>query len=227
MLKLERSWYEILKEEIKKPYVGELKKFLEDERARKQVVYPSEENIFNAFRYTPFSNVKVVIIGQDPYHGPGQAHGMSFSVPSGVGVPPSLRNIFLELEADLGIPPTKEGCLIPWAKQGVLLMNTTLTVRKHEPRSHAGRGWELFTDAVVAKLWARKDPIVFLLWGRFAQEKALNVFASSPATHLILSSAHPSPYSAARFFGCRHFSKANDFLVKNGKKEIQWALYQA
>ena len=223
-MKLERSWYEILKEEIQKPYIQELKNFLSLEKAKKCEVYPPEEQVFNAFRYTPFAQVKVVLIGQDPYHGPGQAHGLCFSVLPGVPLPPSLRNIYLELKEDLGIEPAKNGCLIPWAKQGVLLLNATLTVRKNEPRSHAGHGWERFTDAVGAKLWEREDPLVFLLWGKFAQEKAGNVFAHKASSHLILSAAHPSPFSADRFFGCRHFSKTNAFLTKQGQSAIQWEI---
>lgn len=223
-MKLERSWYEILKEEIKEPYIQGLKDFLAREKAEKRIVYPPEDNIFNAFRHTPFAQVKVVLMGQDPYHGPGQAHGLSFSVPCGMPVPPSLRNIFLELEADLGIPRAREGCLIPWARQGVLLLNATLTVRKHAAYSHAGQGWERFTDAVVEKLWQREDPLVFLLWGRSAQEKAKNVFAQRPSPHLVLTAAHPSPLSAQKFFGCRHFSKTNAFLITQGKSAIDWGL---
>ena len=169
--------------------------------------------------------MKVVIIGQDPYHGPGQAHGLSFSVPEGVEIPPSLRNIFLELYEDLGVPLSKKGCLIPWAKQGVLLLNATLTVRAHSPKSHYGKGWERFTDRVVEELFKRKDPLVFVLWGRAAKEKIDRVIPRGVSPHLVLTSAHPSPLSAYNgFFGCRHFSKINQFLEQNGKSAIDWTI---
>ena len=222
-MKLEASWHQELKEEIAKEYITELKEFLAREKAEQKIVYPPEQQVFNAFLHTPFPQVKAVIIGQDPYHGPGQAHGLSFSVPTGNRLPPSLKNIFLELEQDLGIPPAKEGCLNSWAKQGVLLLNATLTVRKAEPKSHYGKGWERFTDAVVARLIEREDPIVFLLWGKSAMEKMEPILKHRKSSHLVLTAAHPSPYSAySGFFGCRHFSKANAFLGKWSKEPINW-----
>ncbi|MGE0670996.1 MAG: uracil-DNA glycosylase, partial [Parachlamydiales bacterium] len=169
--------------------------------------------------------VKVVIMGQDPYHGVGQAHGLSFSVPCGVRCPPSLKNIFAELKDDLNIPISQDGCLSKWAKQGVLLLNATLTVRAGEPRSHYGKGWERFTDAIVSKLIQRDDPIVFILWGKSAQEKCENILQHEKKGHAVLTAAHPSPYSAhSGFFGCRHFSKTNKFLEKWGKAPIDWRL---
>lgn len=222
-IKLEKSWYNRLSEEIQKPYIQILKDFLEREKAEGRNIFPPEPLIFNAFLNTPFDQVKVVLIGQDPYHGQGQAHGLSFSVPSGVRFPPSLKNIFLELEKDVGIPIPKDGCLLPWAKQGVLLLNATLTVRSAEPRSHYGKGWERFTDAVVQKLLEKKDPIIFMLWGKSAQEKLQHIQNSQETPHAVLTAAHPSPYSAhTGFFGCRHFSKANALLEKWGKTPIDW-----
>lgn len=224
-MKLEKSWHQKLSEEIEKPYIQILKDFLAKEKTEGQAVFPQDSLIFNAFLNTPFDQVKVVIIGQDPYHGPGQAHGLSFSVPSGISLPPSLKNIFLELQQDLGVPRSEQGCLIPWAKQGVLLLNATLTVRSGQPRSHYGKGWERFTDAVMAKLLQRKDPIVFMLWGKAAQEKLQQVQMHSEISHAVLTAAHPSPYSAhSGFFGCHHFSKANIFLEKAGKAPIDWRL---
>lgn len=222
-MKLEKSWYQKLSDEIDKPYVKILKDFLERERVDQHVIFPPEPLIFNAFLQTPFDTVKVVIIGQDPYHGLGQAHGLSFSVPQGVRFPPSLKNIFLELEQDLHIPVPQQGCLLPWTKQGVLLLNATLTVRSGTPRSHYGKGWERFTDAVVATLLEREDPIVFLLWGKSAQEKLQQIEGDRKTPHAVLTAAHPSPYSAhAGFFGCRHFSKTNALLEKGGKTPIDW-----
>lgn len=221
MMKLSKSWHEQLKEEIEQPYVQELKNFLSQEKGSGKVIYPPDSLVFNAFSYAPFDQVKVVIVGQDPYHGQGQAHGLSFSVLEGVAQPPSLQNIFKELKEDLGIPIPQSGSLTKWAKQGVLLLNATLTVRAGEPRSHYGRGWERLTDAIVAKLAARKDPLVFLLWGKSAQEKCANI----GPPHLVLTAAHPSPFSAhGGFFGCRHFSKANAFLEKQGKTPIDWSI---
>lgn len=220
-MKLEKSWYEKLKNEINQPYIQELKNFLEHEKKAGKIIYPPEPLVFNAFLQTPFDKVKVVVVGQDPYHGPGQAHGLSFSVLPGITPPPSLKNIFKELETDLGIPRPSHGCLISWAKQGVLLLNATLTVRAGEPRSHYGKGWERFTDAVIDILAKRPDPIVFLLWGKSAQEKCHKVVGTH---HAIFQSAHPSPYSAANFLGCRHFSKANEFLKKNGKEPVDWTV---
>ena len=191
------------------------------------MVYPPFEATFNAFCQTSFEETKAVIIGQDPYHGSGQAHGLCFSVPAGVPPPPSLQNIFKELEADIGISPPGHGSLLNWARQGVLLLNATLTVRENEPKSHFGQGWEEFTDYVVQLLAARREPLVFILWGKSAQEKWKHVSVDRRENrHLVLTAAHPSPFSAyAGFFGCRHFSKTNAFLVKMGKNPIDWNLY--
>jgi uracil-DNA glycosylase len=218
---IDKSWYEKLKDEIAKPYIGELKNFLEKEKQGGRVVYPPEEQIFQALALTPYDQVKVVIVGQDPYHGRGQAHGLCFSVSKGVTPPPSLKNIFRELKDDVQIPEPTHGCLVSWAKQGVLLLNATLTVCAGEPRSHYGKGWELFTDAVIDCLAQRKDPIVFLLWGKSAQEKGYKLLNTH---HVVLQAAHPSPYSANGFFGCRHFSKANEYLKAWGKPPIDWSL---
>ncbi len=224
-MKLEKGWHQALQDEIAKPYIQALKAFLAQERSESKTVYPPEPLIFNAFLQAPFAEVKVVIIGQDPYHGAGQAHGLSFSVLPGVAFPPSLRNIFTEMEVDLGLAPPKVGCLLPWAKQGVLMLNATLTVRAGEPRSHYGKGWEQFTDAVVRKLVERDDPVVFILWGKSAKEKLDAVLQYQSTKHAVLTAAHPSPYSAyAGFFGCRHFSKTNAFLEKWGKTPIDWRL---
>src|SRR5579862_3047583 len=182
-MKLEKSWHQKLAAEIDKPYLQILKDFLETEKAASQQVYPSEALIFNAFLQTPFDAVKAVIIGQDPYHGPGQAHGLSFSVPPGVRLPPSLKNVFLELEQDLKVPVPQQGCLLSWAKQGVLLLNATLTVRAGKPKSHYGKGWERFTDAVVAKLLEKTEPIVFMLWGKSAQEKLDQIPSDRKTAH--------------------------------------------
>jgi uracil-DNA glycosylase len=225
MMKLHASWYAELKEEIAKPYIAELKAFLAEEKARGVKIYPPEDLVFNAFSCTPFSEVKVVIIGQDPYHGDGQAHGLCFSVPPGVPPPPSLKNIFKELHDDLSIPVPSHGCLISWAKQGVLLLNATLTVRAGEPLSHHGKGWERFTDAVVAALLRREDPLIFVLWGRSAKEKVSHIMKSEKTAHEILTAPHPSPLSAhAGFFGSRPFSKVNAILKKWGKAAIDWQI---
>ncbi len=224
LMKLAKNWHEILKSEIAKPYISELKSFLEQEKSANQVVYPPESDVFYAFSQTPYEDVKVVIMGQDPYHGHGQAHGMSFSVPNGVRPPPSLKNIFKEIQDDVGVVPSMSGCLNHWASQGVLLLNATLTVRESQPKSHYGKGWELFTDAVVAKLGQRKDPIVFMLWGRSAKEKCDHFLANTQ--HVVLTAPHPSPFSAhSGFFGCRHFSKANKYLQQWGKTPIDWSVH--
>lgn len=220
-MKLEKSWHEKLQDEIQKPYIKELKKFVEIEQAEGKLVYPPEPLVFNAFLQTPYDKVKVVIMGQDPYHGAGQAHGLSFSVPCGIPQPPSLKNIFKELKSDLGIPTPTNGCLTAWAQQGVLLLNATLTVRAGEPKSHYGKGWEQFTDSVIDLLAKRKDPLVFLLWGKSARDKCSKIVRTH---HAVFESAHPSPYSVDQFFGCRHFSKANEFLKKNGKEPINWTI---
>ena len=222
-MQLAKNWHAVLKDEISKPYIKELKKFLEKEEKSGQVVYPPQPLIFHAFGHTPYKDVKVVIMGQDPYHGPGQAHGMSFSVPCGIPPPPSLKNIFKELEDDCKISPPQTGCLTSWAKQGVLLLNATLTVRSGQPKSHYGKGWEEFTNAVITKLAERKDPIVFMLWGKSAKEKCDHLLAQTH--HIVLTAAHPSPYSAHYgFFGCRHFSQANQHLKKWEKPPINWSI---
>lgn len=223
-MRLEKSWHQALQDELSKPYIQELKQFLTEEKAQGQTVFPPEDKVFNAFRHTPYNKVKVVLMGQDPYHGPGQAEGMCFSVARGVSIPPSLKNIYKEMESDLGIPPADHGSLIKWADQGVLLLNATLTVRARLPKSHYGKGWERFTDAVIENLRDRADPIVFVLWGRSAQEKCERILNTKEHAHVILTCAHPSPYSAEGFFGCRHFSKINNYLKGWGKTPIDWSL---
>lgn len=219
MVNIGNEWDELLKDEFKKDYYRALRQFLIAEYST-HTVYPPMEDIFNALRHTSYSSVRAVILGQDPYHEPGQAHGMCFSVRKGVEPPPSLKNIFKELNSDLGIPTPSHGELTQWADSGVLLLNTVLTVRRGAAFSHAHHGWEQFTDRVIGLLNDRSDPIVFLLWGRPAQAKAALV--TNPR-HLILQCAHPSPLSASRgFFGCRHFSKANAFLRSQGLSEIDW-----
>lgn len=222
-MKIEKSWKNRLEKEIAQPYVADLKYFLNEEKKTGKIIYPAEENIFQAFLHTPFDAVKVVIVGQDPYHGEGQAHGLSFSVQNGVKIPPSLKNIFKELQADLQIPIPETGNLSSWAKQGVFLLNATLTVRQGEPKSHFGKGWEKFTDAVIESIAQKDMPVVFLLWGKSAQEKGEKVLTIKQH-HLVLTAAHPSPYSATGFLGCRHFSKANTFLEKTGQTPIDWRI---
>lgn len=218
---MEKSWTEALQKEWEKPYMDHLALFLSQERDSGIPVYPSKADVFNAFNYTPYERVQVVIIGQDPYHGPRQAHGLSFSVPRGISQPPSLKNIFKELQDDLGIEPPDHGNLEGWARQGVLMLNAILTVRAREPRSHHGKGWEEFTDAVVRALSARPDPVIFVLWGKSAQDKC----GALAPHHYALMAPHPSPYSAnSGFFGCRHFSKINELLKKQGKQSINWSL---
>lgn len=227
---LESSWQSALADELGKPYLIELAAFIEKEYAKaNDSIYPPKNLIFNSFSYTPFDQVKVVIVGQDPYHGPGQAHGLCFSVPKGISTPPSLQNIYKELKEDLNIPPATHGCLIQWAKQGVLLLNATLTVSRGEPLSHHGKGWEQFTDCVIRKLLQRKDPVIFVLWGKSAQDKCRFVkehMANNQSSHpVMLTAAHPSPMSAHNgFFGCKHFSKINQILVQQGKSQINWKL---
>ncbi|MDP3525775.1 MAG: uracil-DNA glycosylase [Hoeflea sp.] len=219
---LEASWTAALAGELSSPSMAELRSFLKAETDAGKQVFPSEPNYFAALALTPLDKVKVVILGQDPYHGEGQAHGLCFSVQPGVRVPPSLKNIYKELEADLGIVPAKHGNLESWARQGVLLLNAVLTVERGLAASHRGRGWESFTDAVIAHVNALKHPVVFLLWGSHAQKKAAFVDASR---HLVLKAPHPSPLSAhTGFLGCRHFSQANAFLEKNGLAPIDWRL---
>lgn len=220
--KIEPSWKEQLADEFGKPYFRELKGFLTEEKKRGQVIYPPGPLIFNAFNSTPFDAVKVVILGQDPYHGPNQAHGLSFSVLPGVKPPPSLVNIYKELHEDVGFRIPGHGNLEAWAKQGVLLLNACLTVRAGQAGSHHGKGWEPFTDAAVQRLNERKEGLVFLLWGRPAQLKGSII---DPSRHHVLKAAHPSPFSADRgFFGCRHFSKTNRILEKAGRPPIDWQL---
>ena len=219
MVHIGNDWDAILAEEWDKEYYQNLRQFLKREYAT-QTVYPNMHDIFNALKYTAFSDVKVVIIGQDPYHGPGQAHGLCFSVQPGVEPPPSLKNMFKELAADVGKPTPPNGDLTAWAKQGVLLLNTVLTVRQAQPTSHQGQGWELFTDRVIAELNNKQTPVVFLLWGAHAQRKAQLI--TNPI-HYKLATVHPSPLSAHRgFFGCRHFSKANALLEQHGMTPIEW-----
>ncbi|MEZ4794256.1 MAG: uracil-DNA glycosylase [Flavobacteriaceae bacterium] len=217
---MEPSWHEQLQEEFSKPYFQNLVDFVKSEY-QKHSCYPPGKKIFSAFDHTPFNEVKVVIIGQDPYHGPGQAHGLCFSVPEGVPQPPSLLNIFQELCNDLGIPIPKSGNLERWADQGILLLNATLTVRAHQAGSHQNKGWELFTDAAIAKLSSEREGLVFLLWGGYAKRKGDKIDRSK---HLVLSSGHPSPLSANRglWFGNKHFSKINAYLHEQGAKEIVW-----
>lgn len=221
MVQLGNDWDEILKEEWSKPYYLLLRKFLKQEYGS-TTVYPDMHDIFNALKHTAFSDVKAVILGQDPYHGPGQAHGLCFSVKKGIEPPPSLQNIYKELRADLGITPPSHGQLTDWAKQGVLMLNTVLTVRAGQAASHRGNGWENFTDRVIDALNHKETPVVFLLWGRPAAEKAKII--TNPI-HLKLEAPHPSPLSAHRgFLGCRHFSKANAFLAANGLQPIDWQI---
>jgi uracil-DNA glycosylase len=220
--KIEASWKRHLEEEFHKPYFLELKRFLQEEKKNGAVIYPPGPLIFNAFNTTPFDAVKVVILGQDPYHGPGQAHGLCFSVQPGVKPPPSLVNIFKELRDDLGLPIPDHGNLEAWARQGVLLLNACLTVRAGQPGSHHGKGWEQFTNAAVRKLNDEKEGLVFLLWGRPAQEKGQIIDAKR---HHVLKAAHPSPFSADRgFFGSRPFSRTNHILAKAGETPIDWRL---
>lgn len=220
--RIEESWKRELAPEFGKAYFARLKEFLVAERSAGERFYPPGSLIFNAFARTPFEAVRVVILGQDPYHGPGQAHGLSFSVPHGVPKPPSLINIFKELQADLGIPAPAHGNLEKWAQQGVLLLNATLTVRANQAASHQNRGWEEFTDSVIRTLAAKRDGVAFVLWGRYARSKAPMI---DRQRHLVLESPHPSPLSAGNgFFGCRHFSRINLWLRERGEPEIDWTL---
>jgi len=218
-MKLEKGWSKHLKGEFEKPYMVELREFLDGEYSRGKTIYPEKENIFAAFNYTPFDKVKVVIIGQDPYHGSDQAHGLCFSVRPGVKVPPSLKNIYKELNRDLGLEIPSAGYLVDWAKQGVLLLNATLTVEAARAGSHQKKGWETFTDKVVDVLNRDKENLIFVLWGSYAQRKGENIRSK----HLVLKSTHPSPFSAYRgFLGCGHFTKINQKLKDLGKSEINW-----
>jgi uracil-DNA glycosylase len=216
---IELSWAEKLTGEFEKPYFAELVNFVKSEYAHHKV-FPPGKLIFNAFEHCPFNEVKVVILGQDPYHGPGQAHGLCFSVPDGVAFPPSLQNIFKEIKDDLGTPIPKSGNLERWARQGVFLLNATLTVQAHQAGSHQNKGWETFTDKVIRLLAEQRDNLVFMLWGTYAQQKGKFI---DPNRHLVLQSVHPSPLSAHRgFFGNHHFSKANEYLTKSGKTPVNW-----
>jgi uracil-DNA glycosylase len=215
---LEESWKKALGDEFEKAYWNTLSSFVKGEYFSKKV-YPLPQNLFRAFELCPFDKVKVVIIGQDPYHGPGQANGLSFAVNDGVMLPPSLKNIFKEIESDLRVTPHQNGDLSRWAKQGVLLLNSVLTVEAGSPASHKGRGWELFTDAVVHALNTQKQTVVYMLWGKYAQEKGSVIDSSK---NLVLLSGHPSPFSAHLFFGNHHFSLCNEYLEKHGKEAIDW-----
>ena len=218
-VKIEESWKNILKDEFEKPYFKLLTQFIREEYSSQQI-YPPAKLIFNAFDQCPFDQVKVVIIGQDPYHNPGQANGLCFSVNDGVQIPPSLFNIYKEIKDDLGKNIPKSGNLERWSKQGVLLLNATLTVRAHQAGSHQGKGWEQFTDTVIDKLSNKRENLVFILWGSFAQRKGENIDANR---HLILKSPHPSPLSVHRgFFGNQHFSRSNDYLIRHGREPIDW-----
>lgn len=216
---IEQTWRTALQTELTKPYFTSLNTVVY-EKYQSQTVFPSQNDIFNALTLCPFTSVQVVILGQDPYHGTGQAHGLSFSVPNNQKIPPSLRNIYKELETDLGIPPRTSGDLTHLAKQGVLLLNATLTVEANTPGSHQGLGWETFTDAIIKKISDKKTHVVFLLWGKYAQAKRMLI---DETKHLVLTAPHPSPFSAyTGFFGCRHFSLTNEYLTANGKRPIVW-----
>ncbi len=218
---LEDSWNDVLSKEFSSKYFNDLKSFLKEEK-KKEIIYPPGKLIFNALNLTPFNKVKVVIIGQDPYHGKGQANGLCFAVNDGIKQPPSLYNIFKELSADIGIAVPKNGNLEKWAKQGVLLLNSILTVRANQAGSHQNKGWEIFTDKIIYELSDRRTGLVFLLWGRFAQNKATLI---DQTKHHILKASHPSPLSAhSGFFGCRHFSKTNEILKDQGMEEIDWCI---
>jgi uracil-DNA glycosylase len=221
MIMLKNDWAPLLEEEMEKTYYQQLRKVLREEYQTK-VIYPDQDDIYNALQFTAFNETKVVIIGQDPYHGPGQAHGLSFSVKPGVKIPPSLKNIYKELQTDLGCSIPNHGHLVEWTKQGVLLLNAVLTVQAGIPNSHKSLGWEMFTDKVIETLDQRETPVVFILWGRFAQQKQQLITSSK---HLIIKSPHPSPFSAHKgFFGSRPFSQTNAFLRKIGSKEINWQI---
>jgi uracil-DNA glycosylase len=221
-VQIESSWKSVLSNEFNQDYFKDIKQFILNERDKGKEVYPPGKSMFNAFNLTPFNQVKVVIIGQDPYHGPGQAHGLSFSVPTGIKTPPSLQNIYKEIQNDLGLAIPNHGNLESWARQGVLLLNAVLSVNANEPASHKAAGWENFTNAVIYYLSQQKSNLVFMLWGRFAQEKELLIDSNK---HLILKAAHPSPFSAHQgFMGCKHFSKTNAYLIQNGISPIDWSI---
>jgi len=221
-VKLDPSWLKVLGEEFDQPYMVKLKEFLVAQKSAGKIIYPAGSNWFSAFNSTPFDQVKVVILGQDPYHGPNQAHGLCFSVLPGVAIPPSLRNMYQELHSDLGISPPNHGCLTQWADQGVLLLNATLTVEQGNAGAHQGQGWEQFTDRAVHVLNEQREGLVFLLWGSYAQKKGALI---DTAKHRVLKAPHPSPLSAHRgFFGCKHFSMTNQYLKEQGLAPIEWQL---
>ena len=220
-VRIEQSWKEALRDEFEKPYFAALVRYLHAEKAAGKLIYPPGSQIFRAFDLTPLDQVKVVILGQDPYHGAGQAMGLSFSVPDGVPAPPSLRNMFKEIESDLGVTMSGRPNLEPWARQGVLLLNAALTVLAGAAASHSRIGWQEFTDAVIRTVSERCDGVAFLLWGNFARSKAPLIDRSR---HLVLEAAHPSPLAGGAFFGCRHFSRANTYLTQHGKSPINWQL---
>jgi len=218
-VQIEDSWHRVLTPEFEKPYFSELSRAVRKAYLSK-TIFPPPKLVFNAFNHCRFDDVRVVILGQDPYHGPGQAHGLSFSVQDGVHIPPSLQNIYKEIQSDIGTKPPHSGNLERWADQGVLLLNATLTVEKRNAGSHQGLGWEQFTDAVIAKIAQEKEHVVFMLWGRYAQEKGKNI---DHTKHLVLQAPHPSPFSAHNgFFGCKHFSKANQYLTQHDLEPITW-----
>ena len=217
-----KTWQSLLESEKEQAYFQAILTYVKNQRLAGKIIYPKQADVFNAFKLSPFEKVKVVLLGQDPYHGPHQAHGLAFSVQRGVKPPPSLQNIFKELHDDLGLPIPTHGCLEHWAEQGVLLLNTFLTVEAGKPQSHANIGWETFTDKVIRILSAEKNKLIFLLWGAHAQRKGEMI---NPGKHIILTCAHPSPFSAHRgFFGCKPFSKTNAILKANGQEEIDWSL---
>ena len=221
-VQIEAGWKKVLEQEFNKPYFLQIVQFLKSEKNIGKPIYPPGSLIFNTFQMSPFDKTKVVLLGQDPYHGPGQAHGLSFSVPDGMRPPPSLQNMYKELNADTGMAIPHTGNLTPWAKQGVLLLNAYLTVEANSPASHSQSGWGEFTNTVIQKLSDLKKNLVFLLWGKFAQEKQVLI---DETKHLVLKAAHPSPFSADKgFFGCRHFSKTNEYLMRNGIDPIDWKL---
>ena len=220
-VQIEQSWKQVLKDEFEKNYFSDIVNYLKAEKELGKIIYPPGKLIFHAFEATPFDKVKLVLLGQDPYHGQGQAHGLAFSVQFGIKPPPSLVNIFKELQSDLGMKIPDHGNLENWARQGVFLLNAALTVRAAEPNSHAKIGWHQFTNSVIEKISQQKKNVVFFLWGKFAQEKQELIDGTK---HLVLKAAHPSPYSADRFFGCRHFSKANQYLVQHKIDPIDWSL---
>lgn len=221
-VKLEPTWLEVLGEEFDQPYMTQLKEFLVSQKSAGKTIYPAGYNWFSAFNSTPFDQVKVVILGQDPYHGPNQAHGLCFSVLPGVAIPPSLRNMYQELHSDLGISPPNHGCLNQWAEQGVLLLNATLTVEQGNAGAHQGQGWEQFTDRAVQVLNEQREGLIFLLWGSYAQKKGALIDTTK---HRVLKAPHPSPLSAYRgFFGCKHFSMTNQYLNEQGLAPIDWQL---